>query len=72
MFAATGYELLSAFADGTAAADEAWDQLAVAFIAAGITGFAAVKWLIGYISGHTFVVFAWYRVALGLGLLLLL
>jgi undecaprenyl-diphosphatase len=72
MFAATGYELLSAIADGTAAAGEAWDELAVAFIAAGITGFAAVKWLIGYISGHTFVVFAWYRVALGVGLLLLL
>jgi undecaprenyl-diphosphatase len=72
MFAASGYELLSAISDGTAATAEAWDQLAVAFVAAAITGFAAVKWLIGYISGHTFVVFAWYRVALGLALLLLL
>jgi undecaprenyl-diphosphatase len=42
----------------------------VAFVAAAATGFLAVKWLLGFISGHTFTVFAWYRIALGIGLLL--
>lgn len=72
MFAATGFELLKTVMDGAAVASEAWDQLAVAFVAAAVTGFAAVKWLLGFISGHSFVPFAWYRIALGAGLLLLL
>lgn len=71
MFAATGFELLKALADGGLAA-EAWGQLAVGFVAAAFVGFASVKWLLGYISRHTFDVFAWYRIALGVALLLLL
>jgi undecaprenyl-diphosphatase len=70
MFAATGYELARTVFDGAAAAAEAWDELLVAFVAAAATGFLAVKWLLGFISGHTFTVFAWYRIALGIGLLL--
>lgn len=72
MFAATGYELLSTLRDGAALAAEPWDELAVAFAAAAVTGFAAVKWLLGYISGHKFTAFAWYRIALGAALLLFL
>lgn len=72
MFAATAYELLSTFQNGAAVAAEAWDQLAVAFVAAAITGFASVKWLLAYISNHTFGVFAWYRIALGVLLLAIL
>lgn len=71
MFAATGFELLKALADG-GFAGEAWGQLGVGFVAAAIVGFASVKWLLGYISRHSFVVFAWYRLALGVALLLLL
>jgi undecaprenyl-diphosphatase len=72
MFAATGYELLSTLTDDTAAAAERWDELGVAFVVAAVTGFIAVKWLISFITTHTFVVFAWYRIALGLVLLLLI
>jgi undecaprenyl-diphosphatase len=72
MFAAAGFELVKTLADGAAAGTEAWHELAVAFVAAAVTGFAAVKWLLGFISGHTFVAFAWYRIALGLALLLFL
>jgi undecaprenyl-diphosphatase len=37
-----------------------------------VTGFIAVKWLISFITTHTFVVFAWYRIVLGGVLLMLL
>jgi undecaprenyl-diphosphatase len=69
MFAATGYELVATLADESATEAEAWDELAVAFVAAAITGFAAVKWLLGFISGHTFTPFAYYRIVLGVLLL---
>lgn len=65
MFAATAYELANTLLDGAAAAAEAWDELAAAFATAAVTGFAAVKWLLAFISRHTFVAFAWYRIALG-------
>ena len=71
MFAASGYALLESLQDGTAAAEN-WAALAVAFGAATVTGFATVRWLLGYIANHRFTGFALYRIALGLGLLLLL
>jgi undecaprenyl-diphosphatase len=67
MFAATGYELLKVRSQ---AADEDWTALAIGFVVSGIVAFVAVKWLLRYIQSHRFTVFAWYRIALGLGLLL--
>ena len=69
MFAATGYELLKVLKDGHATATEPWGQLLLALLVAAITGFAAVRWLLAFIGSHSFVPFAWYRIALGLGLL---
>lgn len=66
MFAATGYALVR---DGTAGG-EAWGELAVAFVAATLAGFAAVRWLLGYIKSHRYTGFAIYRIALGVALLL--
>ena len=71
MFAASGYALLEMASDGELG-NEAWDQVALAFVASAITGFAVVKWLLGYIKSHSFNGFAWYRIALGVGLLLFL
>ncbi len=69
MFAATGYALMETVVEG-GAGDEDWAGLAVAFAAATITGFAAVRWLLKYIATHTFAPFAWYRIGLGAALLL--
>ncbi len=69
MFAASGYALLETFLDG-GAADEDWIGMAVAFTAATVTGFATVRWLLGYIATHSFRPFAWYRIGLGVALLL--
>jgi undecaprenyl-diphosphatase len=55
------------------AVPENWSMVALGFIASAIVSFIAVKWLLGYIRTHTFVVFGWYRIALALliGILLL-
>jgi undecaprenyl-diphosphatase len=66
MFAASGYELLKLGGTG----HEDWTALAVAFLAAVVTAFASVKWLLGYIRSHRFTAFAAYRVLLGVALLL--
>ena len=65
MYAASGYELLKG-ADG---AGEDWTVLAIAFVVSTITAFIAVKWLLHYIQGHRFTVFAVYRIVLGVALL---
>lgn len=69
MFAATGYELLKVLNVGGAVTAEPWGQLALAFAVATATGFVAVRWLLGFIGNHSFVPFAWYRLALGAALL---
>lgn len=71
MFAATGYAMLETLLQADAAAAEPWMELFVAFVVSAITGFAAVKWLLTFIAGHSFVPFAWYRIALGALLILL-
>ena len=38
----------------------------VGFVAAFISAFLCVRWLIRYVSRHDFVPFAWYRIAFGL------
>jgi undecaprenyl-diphosphatase len=39
---------------------------AAGFIASFISAFLCVRWLLRYISSHDFTVFAWYRIAFGL------
>jgi len=42
---------------------------AVGFIAAFVSAFLCVRWLLRYISHHNFIPFAWYRIAFGLAVL---
>ena len=55
-------------------APEHWDMIALGFVVSAAVSFIAVKWLLGYVRTHTFVLFGWYRIALALviGVLLLL
>ncbi|MBK7647143.1 MAG: undecaprenyl-diphosphate phosphatase [Betaproteobacteria bacterium] len=39
---------------------------AVGFVAAFISAFLCVRWLLRYISSHDFTAFAWYRIAFGI------
>jgi len=68
MFAASGYALLELWRDG-GLGGERWDEVGIAFIAASVTGFMVVKWLMAYIKQHPFTGFALYRIVLGAGLL---
>lgn len=69
MYAASAYELLKQWR-GDGLGSEAWGDVAIAFAAATVTAFVAVKWLLGYIRTHRFTGFALYRIVLGLVLLL--
>ena len=69
MFAATAYELLKARHD---LGDADWSQLGLGFVISGVVAFIVVKWLLRYVQSHRFTVFAWYRIVLGIALLLML
>jgi len=69
MFAASAYAFLEMAKDGKLG-NENWTDVGVAFLAAAVTGFVVVKWLLGYIKSHKFTAFAFYRIALGAALLL--
>ncbi len=46
-----------------------WDMVALGTVVSAITAFIVVKWLLRFVQQHTFEVFGWYRI--GLGVLLL-
>ncbi len=62
---ATAYELLKLWKNPVSlSGDFAW-AIAVGFIAAFISAFICVRWLIHYVAGHNFIPFAWYRIVFG-------
>jgi undecaprenyl-diphosphatase len=67
IFGATGYEL---YKDWHVLSVDALGTFAVGFVAAFVSAFACVRWLLRYIAAHDFTAFAWYRI--GFGLLILL
>ncbi len=69
MFAASGYEIFRQLDSGV---HEDWAALALGFASATVTGFIAVRWLLGYIKRHSYTPFAIYRIVFGVALLLLL
>jgi undecaprenyl-diphosphatase len=69
MFAATLYDLIKSRGALTAADAPAFT---VGFVVAFVSALIVVKAFLGYVSRHSFAAFAWYRIALGAVLLLLL
>lgn len=67
MYAASAYSLYRELKHGDGGED--WGQLAAGFTVSAVVAFIAVKWLLRYIQTHRFTAFAWYRIALGTGLL---
>ncbi len=51
---------------------ENWGMLLLATVVASIVSFIAVKWLLRYVQTHTFDVFGWYRIALGIAIFIFL
>jgi undecaprenyl-diphosphatase len=63
LFAATAYNLYKERALLNADDLGMW---AVGFIAAFVSAFLCVRWLLRYISNHDFTIFAWYRIVFGI------
>lgn len=47
-------------------------NLIVATVVSGVTGYAAISWLLNYLIKNTTMVFVWYRLALGTAILVLI
>jgi undecaprenyl-diphosphatase len=66
MFAATGYQVVkyrALFSAGDLG------PFAVGFVVSFVAALVAVKGLIRYVAHHDFRAFAWYRIALGVGVI---
>ena len=53
---------------GPAATD--WGLLALGTIVSGLVAFLVVRWLLRWIQTHSFAAFGWYRIALGIAMLM--
>jgi undecaprenyl-diphosphatase len=68
LIAAGGLSLVKQVAkEGLGSVD--WVLFAIGFVTATITAFITVRWLLRYVQTHTFELFGWYRIALGVALL---
>lgn len=63
LFGATVYEL---YKSRSILAVDDIGLFGVGFVAAFISAFICVRWLLRYIASHDFTAFAWYRIAFGL------
>jgi undecaprenyl-diphosphatase len=66
LLVATAYEL---FKERALLSTDDLGMWATGFIAAFVSAFICVRWLLRYIASHDFTVFAWYRIAFGLVIL---
>src|SRR5216117_63061 len=72
MLAAGGLKIFKALHHAQGAAPEHWGLLILGIVVAAFVSFAAVKWFLRYIQSHTFEGFGWYRIVLGIVILILL
>ena len=63
LFAASAYQL---YKERALLASDDVGMWAVGFVAAFVSAFLCVRWLLRYIASHDFTPFAWYRIAFGL------
>ena len=47
-----------------------WAELEIGTAVSGIVAFLSVKWLLGFLQKNSFEVFGWYRIILGILMLL--
>jgi undecaprenyl-diphosphatase len=67
MFGWSLLKVVKAFAiDSLVLSSTEWGVLAVGVLTAFIVSILAIRFLMGYIKGHSFEAFGWYRIALGL------
>ena len=73
ILAASGLKIFKALHHPAAGAPgENWGLLLLGSVVAAVVSFIVVKWLLRYVQTHTFVAFGWYRIALGVLILVVL
>lgn len=72
MLAAGGLKIFKELRQTGDAPGEDWGLLLLGSVVAAVVSFIAVKWLLRYIQTHTFEAFGWYRIGLGIVILLVL
>ena len=70
LLAAGGLQIVSAVHHHETAGMN-WGMLALGSIVAAVVAFGVVRWLLRFVQTHTFVGFGWYRILLGIGMLML-
>ena len=66
MLAAGGWKIFRALHHAPGTAPEHWGMVSLGTIAAAVVSFMAVKWFLRYVQSHTFEGFGWYRIAVGI------
>jgi len=73
MLAAGGYKIFKELTDPIEGAPpEDWGMVGLGFLVSGIISFITVKWLLRYVQTHTFNAFGYYRIGIGLALMLMI
>lgn len=73
MLAAGGFKIFKTIHHSDPLAPhENWNLVLLATVVAAVVSFIAVKWLLRYVQTHTFNAFGWYRIALAIGIFILL
>ncbi|NMA47867.1 MAG: undecaprenyl-diphosphatase, partial [Lentisphaerae bacterium] len=67
MFAASAYSILK---EGASLTAEQWLATAVGFVVAFLVSWAVIAFLMDYIRRRDFKIFGWYRIVLGLVIIL--
>ena len=67
LLAAGGLQIVSAMKKGETID---WAMVSLGLVVSAITAFATVKWLLRFVQTHTFMGFGWYRIILGVLILL--
>jgi undecaprenyl-diphosphatase len=69
MLSASAYDI---YKSGISFTSSEWGTILIGFIVSFVVAIIVVKWLIEYVKNHTFKIFGWYRIALGVLLIIAL
>lgn len=69
MLAATVYDI---YKSGLSFSKNEWGIVGIGFLTAFIVAIIVIKWFLSYIRKHSFKIFGWYRIVLGIILLFLI
>ena len=72
MMAATGYKLLKYYKERGGFSSNEIRQLAIGNVVAFVVAMLAIKFFIGFLKKHGFTVWGWYRIIVGIVLLILI